>query len=270
MYFHDRQFSGFQSAVADAPFGYSRLNGFSYGAFGQVGAILPRVSAFSFRNTGIADPQNCCALCTFPFLPRTGGRVNLGVGLRGNGATALRGANGMEIAFTIAGHRAGIEYDILRTRRNAIWQRVTGAWTRLGGFDPMGTGDDAGHQDECLRVSGANQIFVIDTPGWWGIPLPAPAAQEFKIGGLVAHPSATELVLRMSAAEWVSARSRADGIPWTPLELPPFQNGARRPHIYWHTITWLARNPAGVWVLDARSRIQLGSLPESVINSAPS
>jgi len=268
MYFYDRQISGFQSAVADVPFDYSRLNGLSYGAFGQVGAILPKVSTFNFRNTGTTDAENCCRVCTSPLLPRTGSRLNLGVGLRGNGAAPLRAANGMELAFTIAGHRPGFEYDILRTRRNAIWQRVGGVWSRVGAYDPMGTGDDAGHTDECLRISRTNRIFVIDISGWPFRTLPAPA------GFFFTGAAATEVVLRMSAAEWVSARNQAEGIPWTPLELPPFQDGTRRPHIYWHTITWLVRNPAGnpagTWVLGPRSRIQLGSLPETVINSAPS
>lgn len=266
MYIYARQPSDSQYGNGGASFGYPQFGGLSHSQFGQIGAALPRVSAFRFQNTGTTDPENCCRVCASALFPQTGGRINLGVGLRGNGATPLRAANGMELAFTIAGHRAGIEYDILRTRRNSIWQRVGGVWTRLGGYDPMGTGDDSFYTDECLRISRSSRIFVIDLPGWGGIALPA-AATSFT------GPGATEVVLRMSAAEWVRARSLAEGIPWTPLILPPFQNGARRPHIYWHTITWLIRNPAGnpagVWVLGPRSRIQLGSLSGNVINSAP-
>ena len=272
MYIDDRQSPGSQYPGA-ASLGRLGWDGLSYGHLGQVGLPLPTVSAFTFRNTGLVDPENCCATCGDP--PATGGRTNLGVGLRGNGAVSLAAANGMELAFTISGHRPGMEYDITRTRRNSIWQRVGGVWTRLEPTNPMGTNDDHFATDECLRLGRTNRIFAIDTPGWPLAALPAAAGTIF--GGLnpavVSNVAATDLVFRLSFAEWVIARSQAEGIPWTHLRLPPFQNGAARPHVYWHSITWLVRNPAGnpagVWVLGPRSEIQLGSLSAAVINSPP-
>jgi hypothetical protein len=51
---------------------------------------LPCVTNVTFRNTGTSDPDNCCAICP----------VNLGVGQSGTAS------NGMEIQFTISGHRS--------------------------------------------------------------------------------------------------------------------------------------------------------------------
>src|SRR5438128_2340869 len=137
MYIYDRQSPG--SPYAGAVSSWDRLgwDGLSYGHLGLVGLPLPTVSAFNFRNTGVVDPENCCASCTD--LPATGGRMNLGIGLRGSGNVSLRPANGMELAFTISGHRPGMEYDITRTRRSSMWQRVGAVWTSLES-DPMGTG----------------------------------------------------------------------------------------------------------------------------------
>jgi len=274
MYFYDRQSPGSQFAGTTTPWDRLGWGGLSSGQFGQVALLLPTVSAFRFRNFGTTDPENCCANCT-TLDPRTGGRLNLGVGLRGNGAVPLRAANGMELAFTISGHRPGIEYDITRTRRNSLWQRVGGVWTRLESH-PMGTGDDPPPDvDECLTLSRSNRIFSEDRPGWRDAALPVPAVTLLRgfNPGVVSAVAATELVMRFSFAEWVIARSRAEGIPWTRLQLPPFRNGSARPHIYWHSITWLIRNPlgdpTGQWVLGPRSAIEQGSLSGAVINSTP-
>jgi hypothetical protein len=230
---------------------------------------LPQVASVRFRNTGLVDPQNCCAACTNA--PATEARMNLGVGLRGNGAVNLRAANGMELTFTISGHRPGIEYDIQRTRRNALWERRAGAWTRLGAR-PMGTWDDHHARDECLRLRN-NRIFVIDRPGWNAIAVPAPAATIFRsnlFGAQVAtHADATEIVSRFSFAEWVNARSLAEGIPWTRLAW----TGQPQPGRLWHSIVWLVRDPpddiTGQWVLGPRSEIRLGPLSWNVISTAP-
>ena len=64
---------------------------------------MPRVTALRFRAADgtTTDPANGCGSC-----PET-----LGVG---RGGTA---SNGMELRFTLSGHRAGMEYDIARARR---------------------------------------------------------------------------------------------------------------------------------------------------------
>jgi hypothetical protein len=139
---------------------------------------------------------------------------------------------------------------------------------------PMGTHDDHHDQDECLRLTN-NRIFVIDTPGW-NIVLPAPMGTIFACTppvcetGVGTHADATEVVFRASFAEWVIARSRSEGIPWTPLELPLLRNGKLRKHIYWHSTIWLTRFLANPWLMDfTRSEISLGALSAATLRAAP-
>ena len=121
---------------------------------------MPRVTAFRFRNADgtTSDPTNCCAICP----------TALGVGRNGTAS------NGMELRFTIDGHRPGMEYDITRTRRDSLWQRRAGAWASLGS-NPMGTRDDHHDTDECLSPRGGRLIFAVDMPGWPNLALPSPA-----------------------------------------------------------------------------------------------
>jgi hypothetical protein len=230
----------------------------TYGISGvRLGQLtLPRVTGCRFSNTGTSGAANCCRVCrvALPGGGHNGTGVNLGVGQSGTAS------NGMELRFTISGHRRGVEYDITRTRRNSLWERRAGVWSRLES-DPMGTRDDHHDDDECLTPRN-NRIFAVDRPGWSTV-LPAPDGTLF--GGVrsTTHADATDVVLRASFAEWVIARSRPEGIGWTRIEAP-------RPFVYWHSITWLVRNASSQWVLDAaRSRIRLGSLSSRVINSAP-
>jgi hypothetical protein len=224
---------------------------------GDTVRALPEVTGVVFRNGAdgaTPSPDNCCAIC-----------VDLRLGVRQN-ATA---SNGMEMIFTLSGHRRGIEYDITRTVRASIWQRASGVWTRLLRL-PMGTPDDEEDRDECLEPW-HNRIFVVDAPGVRDPagPLGRLALPAAHIPGLPA--TATHLVLRHSFAEWVIARSTTDGIPWTPLRLPPRGDGTRPRHIYWHSIECLTRDQAGNWDMDlSRSRIGLGSLSAAIIDSPPS
>jgi hypothetical protein len=81
---------------------------------------------------------------------------------------------------------------------------------------------------------------------------------------------ATEIVQRASYAEWVIVRDKSAGLAWTRLRFPPLPDGTPRQFVFWHSIVWLRRNNAKVWVMNlARSRIRLGSLSAAVINSAP-
>lgn len=220
-------------------------------------AAFPRVTRFVFVNAGATHADNRCAHCP----------INLGVGIDlGAGPTA---ANGMELQFTLAGHRRGLEYDITRTRRNSLWERVGGAWRRLQS-NPMGTNDDHHDNDESLTPRN-NRIFVIDTPGFPGVVLPAPDGMTLRLlNGALTDPAATDIVQRLSFAEWVIARDRAAGIPWTPLQLPALPDGTPRKFVFWHSILWLTRDAARRWVLDrARSEIARGSLSAAVINAAP-
>ena len=200
-------------------------------------AVMPRVTAFRFRSTDgtASDPTNCCASCP----------VTLGVGRSGTAS------NGMELRFTIEGHRPGMEYDITRTRRDSLWQRRAGAWARLGS-NPMGTNDDHHDTDECLSPRG-KFIFAVDTPGWTGLALPSPGVAlpaALLYPGVSTAADAQDVVVRWSFAEWVIARNRSDGIPWTPLALPPLRDGTARRFIFWRCTIWLTRDGAGRLVLD--------------------
>ena len=126
----------------------------------------------------------------------------------------------------------------------------------------MGTGDDHHDNDECLTIRN-NRIFVIDTPGFPNLVLPAPEDMQLRLlSGAVTHVDATDLVGRYSFAEWVIARSRSEGIPWKAISPGPFT--------YWHSIIWLTRNASRQWVLDrTRSEIARGPLRAAVVNSAP-
>jgi len=270
MYICDPRLSGSQdpggAALSDR-LGWDKP---SYGHLGPVGLPLPRVTAERFHNAGTVDPENCCPSCTR--LPTTHGRANLGVGLRGEGSVSLRAANGMEWAFTISGHRPGIDYDILRRSRHSLWERVGGVWRNL---ENQVRDDDREEDDECLRLSRTNRIFVMDRPGWSPAAVPT-AVKDFFFGfthtaanPVRSDPSATELVLRGSFAEWVQARSKAEGIPWTHLELSPLPDGTKRTHYTWHSITWLIRNGPGQWVVGPRSVIQRGPIAREVMRVAP-
>lgn len=212
-----------------------------------IGPVVPCVTVVRFRNAGGTDPDNCCTICP----------VNLGVGVdRGAGPTA---SNGMELRFTLRGHAAGFEYDITRTRRISIFQRVGGAWARLR-HDPSGTGDDTlGNHDECLTPTAGGRIFAEDRPGWNQVlPLP-PGTILLADGGVPTDPAASDIVLRASFVEWVITRNSGAAIGWTRISMP----------ISWNTITWLVRDALGGYVLDPRSRIARGSISPAAIAAAP-
>jgi hypothetical protein len=266
MYIYNPGLSNFQQSGATVA-GWDRLSSVH---LGQPALPLPRVTAERFSNGGTVDPENCCRTCIRA--PTTNGRLNLGVGLRGAGQQSLRAANGMEWAFTISGNRPGIDYDILRRARHSLWERVGGVWRNL---ENLVRDDDTNEDDECLRPSRSNRIFVIDRPGWSPAVVPTAAADFFfgftntPANPVRSDPAATELVLRASFAEWVQGRSKTEGIPWTPLELPPFPNGTKRTQYTWNSIMWLIRNNAGQWIVGPRSVIRRGPIARDVMRAAP-
>ncbi len=206
-YRSDRDSYGFDQALEDILPEFDEYEEKRIGLTGP--ASLPRVTGVPrFVNSGTSHMDNCCALCP----------VTLGVGIDG------QARNGMELQFTISGHRPDIWYDVLRTRRNSLWERRTGVWTRLE-TQPMGTWDDCHSDDECLRPR-HNRIFAIDGPGY-GIILPAPAGTRFAgfTPGVATHADATDVVLRLSFAEWVNARSSAPGSRWTRISPARLRSG---------------------------------------------
>ena len=247
MYIYDHKFSRPPNQGEEQSVIRPHLAALSLG----LAADLPRVTAVKFVNRGKSHPDNCAVACR----NMRHGRCELGVGVDGTGA------NFMELQFTINGHREGFTYDIKRTRRNSLWERRGGVWTCLE-YQPTGTLDDHANDDESLTPR-RNKIFAVDRPGFAKTRLPKLAGHIFTTAPRVyTHADATEVVLRASFDEWVNARP-SENVDWTPI--------GPDPHVFWHNIIWMIRNAKNQWVLDkARSEIELGSLTESVITSAPS
>ncbi len=205
---------------------------------------IPRVGMIAAKNFDSTSEENCCPGCP----------AKLGVGV---GGTAQ---NAMELQFAINGHEPGYEYAINRTRRLAIWQRLSGVWRNLAA-QPMGVTDNPSRPDLCLSPVG-NRIFVVARAGF-AVKLPAPPAMIFRgPKGEVSHPLATEVVLRASFADWVIARNTAKGIGWTNITPNDF--------LFWHSVTWLVRDIQNFWLLDRdRSEIDLKPLAAKALDSPP-
>ncbi|MEM7427980.1 MAG: DUF4157 domain-containing protein [Pseudomonadota bacterium] len=199
-------------------------------------AALPSVISHRFVNTGNTAADNCCRLCP------------VALGVRAGGLTV----NGMELQFTLDGHRAGLWYDILRTRRAAIWELTpAGNWNRYYS-DPSGTWDDSHNRDECLTPRN-RKIFVIDRPGWRN-------SDNTSWTPARSNPGSTEVVQIVNFAEWVNVKDPGAGGSWTRISRL----------VFWHTRLWLKKNAAGNWVVDvANSEIATGSLPGSSFTAAP-
>ena len=206
------------------------------GGAAPTATTLPTAALDNFRTSGNTDPDNCCAFCPLP----------LGVG---QGGTA---SNGMEMSFKINGHRAGVGYDILRTRATSFWENGhsgTTGWTMLES-EPQGTNDDLTNNDECL-IPNKFKIYSEDRPGFTN-PLPRPRGTIFQgKGGATTDADAMEVVAKLNFAEWVSAKDFSAGGSWQMISNL----------VWWHAIVWLTRDSALNWTLDtSRSEIALGSI----------
>jgi hypothetical protein len=190
----------------------------------------------AFNNSGAPNADNCAILKP----------ASLGVGV---GGTAH---HNMEMIFRVDGTiPPGTEFDILRTRVSAAWQRdAAAAWSVLE-RDPAGTNDDHTNDDECLTPK-SKRIFVVDTPGFGALD---PQGVTL-VGGSTVSATATGFVRKFSFAEWVIARNRSLGVNWTVISTPTFS--------FWHSIHSVA-SVGGAWKLvdtpsgDA-NQIALGSI----------
>jgi hypothetical protein len=203
------------------------------GAASGLGLVARRVA---FNNSGAPHADNCATS-----LP-----ASLGAGIGGNIQ------NNMEMIWRIDGTiPRGTQFDILRARRTAAWQRdAAGAWSLLE-REPAGTNDDAHNDDECLNPR-RSRIFVVDTPG-------GPVTDVRGIStaaGATISAAATGFVWKLSFAERVIARNRSLGIGWQQISRPRFT--------FWHSIHSVAANGAGAWSLTSTptgeaNEIELGS-----------
>ena len=197
---------------------------------------LPRVTGYDFRNSGNTDPNNCCRICPKPLGVAAGGRKK----------------NGMEYEFTLEGHRPGIWYDILRTKRGTYWERTAGGAWQTFITRPSGDFDDAHNSDECLTPTN-NRIYAHDGPGWGS----ANDSATFNPRGSTA--GRTEVVQILNFTEWVNAKDPGGVENWQ--KISPFYR--------WHTINWITFS-GGTWTVDpARSEIAEGSLPGNRFTDPP-
>lgn len=145
-----------------------------------------------------------------------------------------------------------------------------GVWRNL---ENVVRDDDTREDDECGRPSRTGRIFVLDRPGWPNEVVPSthrmPGFTHTAAHPVQSAPTATEVVFRASFVEWVQARNKAEGIPWTRLELPPLPDGSTRPNYTWHSTTWLIRDNANRWVVGPRSEIGQGFIAREVLEAAP-
>jgi hypothetical protein len=232
---------------------------------GDPPVALPKVVKVTFRaEKGTeTDPENCCKAC-ISFGPGEHGtgitripvrtRLSLGVGRSGTAS------NGMELQFTLRGHRAGVKYDIDRKRRHSIWQRRGGLWTKLD-LSASEVGDDHRNDDECLEPA-KERIFSFDAPGYPFTALPKPDGMRWPTSNsrVSSDADATDVVFRATFAEWVVARNQ-ESDPWKIISPGPFT--------FWHSIVWLTRDANNNWVLGPCSKIALGAISPAALDLAP-
>lgn len=186
----------------------------------------PRITHWDFRrSTGELKSDDNCApgLLHHPFA--------LGVDSKFYGPDSF--TNGMELRAHIAGHEAGVRYDIKRLAEIGAWEKDGGTWTPA--HKPQFL-DDPDNDDECLTPSAApdRYIYSADAPGLADTS--------------IADPGATEMVIKHTFAEWVDMESSIGGGVESVNTFP------------WHSIIWL-RKGAAKWQMDkTRSEIAPGAI----------
>jgi hypothetical protein len=116
----------------------------------------------------------------------------------------------------------------------SAWEKDGGTWNILD-HAPPGTPDDPDNLDECLEPR---------WPLWHIYSADAPGLSDVNF----ATPTATEIVVKHTFAEWVDMEK-------------PLGIGAESTNVFeWHSIIWVTKSD-GAWMMDkTRSEIAKGKL----------
>jgi len=182
-------------------------------------APAPAFPTATFARFVTAGPIRCCRIAG-----PTGCPAHLGPSVAGD----PRNQNGVNVVFTIAGHRPAVEYGFVQTISSVSCDRASaaagGAWTEVD-RDAPGTDDSPEPGATCTRPDAANEITMTDGPGF-----------QTALGGAT-RPGVDEMSMRLNATDWVIAR-----------ELPG--RWRRISDLFaWHSINRIRRNAAGNWEL---------------------
>ena len=210
---HTLQQSHAQQVQRDAPPG------------GGTTPTTPSVTAWSVRNSGATQRDNCCAVCP----------VDLGVDIQ-----SPNYKNGIELKATLRNHSSGFSYDIKRTKEANYWRRngASDPWGSIASWNkPAGSDDDSHDSDECLApvADGSNhKIYAEDRPGF----RPANLSNSY-----------TDYVQMINFIEFV----RVIGSGGTSTDDTLVQN--------WHTKMWVNKDASDHWSVNtAGSEIGSGHL----------
>ncbi len=182
-------------------------------------APAPALPVATFARFVTAGPVRCCsaAMACPP---------HLGCAVAGDPFAV----NGMNLFFTIAGHRPTVEYGFVQVISSMACDRrnpAGGAAWVVTDQDAPGTDDSPFPGATCTRPNAANEIGMEDDPGFGNGP---------GLGG-GGSPGWDERSFRMNATDWVIAR-----------ELPG--RWRRISDLFaWHSISRIRRNAAGNWEL---------------------
>lgn len=110
--------------------------------------------------------------------------------------------NGMNLFFTISGHRPTVEYGIVQAKHTILCTRSGKTWTKVGETGP-GAQDSPSPGATCLLPDAHGEIGMADAPGMQ-VPLGLPTA--FPWTGV------DEIRSALNLTDWVIARERPG--PW--------------------------------------------------------
>lgn len=140
--------------------------------------------------------------------------------------------NGMNLSFSISGHRPSVEYgfvQVVHSKQCVHDDPANGGWWKAGEQGP-GLADSPDPGATCTRPNRLSHITMADAPG-----------ETTMLGSREGvDPTLTEVTRRTNATDWVIAREGSG--PWTRVS----------EFFHWHSTTWIRRDAAGRWVLAPR------------------